>query len=113
MKEVWIKLTKYFQGGSRSTYMLVEPSQIDTKEHQEEIMEEWGENSDGGHSYGYRVDMETLEGNELPPKEWLEKAIINRKSSIEYLKKRIVDENNLIGKYETVLNSINETIQKI
>ena len=101
--EVWIKITKHYQGGSNSTYMLVEPDKISTKERQEELMEQWGENSDGGHAYGYRVYMDILKDDEVPPKEWLEKEIKNKKSSIEYHERIIIIENNIISKYGSVL----------
>lgn len=87
--KVWIKLTKHFQGGERSDYMLVDSKGIKTHDQQQELMENWGENSDGGHNYGYRVDMERLKRKELPPKEWLEKEIKSIADNIGYHEKAI------------------------
>lgn len=98
--KVWIKLTKHFQGGSKSTYKLVDSSDIATEDQEQELMEVWGENSDGGHSYGYRVDMERLPEGEFPPKEWLEREVRNREVEIEYLKKSIANDEKLIEEYE-------------
>jgi hypothetical protein len=84
----WVKLTKYFQGGMKVDYMLVEEERVLTHDSQQELMEEWGENSDGGHAYGYRVDMEILEDQEIPPKEWLEKAVKRTADAIKYLQSK-------------------------
>ena len=101
--KVWIKLIKHFQGGSKYTYKLVEPNQVDTYENQQELMEEWGENSDGGENYGYRVDMEIMENGELPPKEWLEKEIQKREMEIEYHKKAIDNTENFVVELKKLL----------
>ena len=101
--KVWIKLTKYFQGGSKCTYKLVDANEINTKEHQDEVMEAWGENSDGGHSYGYRIQLDTLENGELPPKEWIEKEIRSREMEIEYHKKAIDNTENFVVELKKLL----------
>lgn len=85
----WIKFTKHFQGGNRSDYALVEDEEIDTEDKEQELMENWGENSDGGHAYGYRVEMEVLEDGELPPQEWLQKAVKRTRDAIGYLEAKV------------------------
>jgi hypothetical protein len=85
--KVWIKLTKHFQGGSHTDYKHLEESEIDTEAKQQELMEEWGENTDGGHAYGYTVYLDVLEKDEHPPKEWLEKQIKRVEFNIECIKK--------------------------
>lgn len=84
----WIKLTKYFQGGMKSDYMLVEEQRLEGDDNQKELMEEWGESTDGGHAYGYRVDMEILEDGEIPPQEWLQKKVLRVKDAIKYLQSK-------------------------
>jgi hypothetical protein len=87
--KVWIKLVKHFQGGSKEDYMFVEKSDIDTNDKEETLMEYWGENSDGGHAYGYHVHMSELEENEFPPLEWIEKKLLSNESDIDHLKLKI------------------------
>jgi hypothetical protein len=94
--KVWIKLVKHFQGGSHTDYMLVDPKEIDSENKKEDLMETWGENSDGGQNYGYRVDMFTLNENEFPPKEWIEKEIERTEDEIEYAKKNIDNKNKFL-----------------
>lgn len=84
--KVWIKLIKHFQGGSKEDYMFVNESDIATKDDKETLMEYWGENSDGGHAYGYRVEMHRLEENEYPPLEWIEKKLLSNEGDIDHLK---------------------------
>jgi recombinational DNA repair protein RecT len=84
--KIWIKLTKHFQGGSHVDYKHIEESEIDTEDKQEDLMEIWGENTDGGHAYGYRVDMHILEGDEKPPKEWLEKQVNRAVQEFKFIK---------------------------
>ena len=102
--KIWIKLTKHYQGGERSDYMLVDSKDIKTYNQQQELMENWGENSDGGHNYGYRVDMERLKRKELPPKEWFEKAIKRCKDNLGYLKSSIERTEETIKTYENLLS---------
>jgi hypothetical protein len=97
--KVWIKLTKHFQGGSRTDYAYVDKTDIDTKSKQEDVMATWGEHSDGGHAYGYRVDMEELKEGELPPLEWLEKEIKRTEDSVERAKRSISEMNKLLIEY--------------
>lgn len=87
--KVWIKLTKYFQGGKRDDYMFVEKSDIDTPDKEQELMQDWGEHSDGGHAYGYRVEMSRLKRNEYPPLEWVEKKLLSNEGDVDHLKLRI------------------------
>ena len=87
--KVWIKLIKHFQGGSKKDYMFVEKSDIDTKDKEQTLMEYWGEESDGGHAYGYRVEMHRLKRNEYPPLEWVEKKLLSNEGDIDHLKLRI------------------------
>jgi len=95
---MWIK------GGSHTDYILVEEEDIKTENQQKELMENWGENSDGGHNYGYRVDMEILEGNEIPPKEWIEKEIRNTKFSLSALRRNIEKQKEILKIYKGLLS---------
>lgn len=104
MKKIWIKLTKHFQGGEHTDYMLVDESVIDSKYKQDEIMADWGENSDGGHNYGYRVDMHFMEKNELPPTEWLIKEEKRLLRHLEYLKDDIKESKETIKYYHEILS---------
>jgi hypothetical protein len=99
----WVKLTKHYQGGERTDYMYVEDEQVKTHASQQELMESWGENSDGGHNYGYRVDMEILRGRKIPPKEWLERAIQKSKNNLGYLHSAIERTEELIKTYENLI----------
>jgi hypothetical protein len=102
----WIKFTKYFQGGVHSDYRLVEEQEIETDDQKNELMENWGENTDGGHNYGYRVEMQVLEDDEIPPKEWLEKAVKSSKNKIKYLKEGIKKEIELMNRYNEFILEI-------
>ena len=93
--KVWIKLIKHFQGGSKEDYMFVEKSDIDTKDKEQTLMEYWGEESDGGHAYGYRVEMHRLKRNEYPPLEWVEKKLLSNEGDIDHLKLRINEVHEL------------------
>jgi hypothetical protein len=104
--KVWIKLVKHYQGGERSDYMLVDSKDIKTHDQEQELMENWGENSDGGHNYGYRVDMFRLKRKELPPKEWFEKAIKRCTDSLGYLKSSIERTEETIKTYGNLLNTL-------
>jgi hypothetical protein len=97
--KIWIKLTKHFQGGSHTDYKHLEESEIDTEDKQQELMEEWGESTDGGHAYGYRVYLHILEKDEKPPKEWLEKRIKRATTNIKSIKnERVVSKKERIQK---------------
>ena len=104
--KVWIKLVKHYQGGERSTYMLVDPKDIKTPDQQQELMKNWGENSDGGHNYGYRVDIFRLKRKELPPKEWLEKAMNRITNDIGYSESHIERQRKLLMEYAVILDSL-------
>jgi len=97
--KVWIKLIKHFQGGSLTDYKYVNKTDIDTKDKQEDIMGTWGEHSDGGHAYGYRVDMEELKEGELPPLDWLNREIERTEYGIERAKRSISEMNMLLAEY--------------
>jgi hypothetical protein len=101
----WIKLTKYYQGGSLTDYKFVDSSEIETEELQDYFMEKWGENTNGGHAYGYRVYLDELNENETPPKEWLEKQIIEAKETLKSIKKekRITKKERIKNQKELVL----------
>lgn len=105
MKKIWIKLIKHYQGGEKTHYMLVNESVIDSKNEQNEIMEEWGENSDGGHNYGYKVDMHFLDEGELPPIEWIEKNKISLENQIGYLNDEINEAKKMIKLYEGIIEN--------
>ena len=104
--KVWIKLVKHYQGGERTDYMLVDSKDIKTPDQEQELMENWGENSDGGHNYGYRVDMFRLKRKELPPKEWLEKAMKKITDKIGYSEAHIERQKKLLMEYAEILNKI-------
>jgi hypothetical protein len=87
--KVWIKLIKHFQGGSHTDYMYVDKSDIDIYDKQQELMTNWGENTDGGHAYGYKVGMNKLKKNEYPPLKWIEKKLLSNESDIDHLKLKI------------------------
>jgi hypothetical protein len=101
--KVWIKLTKYFQGGMKTDYMLVDEKEIKTKSQQKEVMENWGENSDGGHAYGYRVEMSVLEKDEIPPTEWIKKAVKRITDAIECLTLKTVRTKEELKALENLL----------
>jgi len=105
-KMVWIKLIKYFQGGCHSDYMLIDNALIKTEDQRQEIMESWGEGSDGGHAYGYRVELDTLKKDELPPQEWLQTQIRREESRIKYYKGVISTAKTNILEYQKILNTM-------
>ncbi len=109
--KVWIKLIKYFQGGSHVDYKYVEKSEIETNDQQQELMEDWGENTDGGHNYGYRVELHAMKRNEHPPKEWLEKQIASAKREIERIKKAETKKQRIQKQKDDIL-LYTELIQK-
>ncbi len=104
--KVWIKLVKHYQGGEKTDYMLVDSKDIKTYEQQQELMEYWGEHSDGGHNYGYKVNMERLKRKELPPKEQFEKAIKRITDNIGYSEAHIKRQKNLLMEYGVILNEL-------
>lgn len=63
-KSKWYKVEKYFKGGGKTHYF-----RATDEEDAEEKAKDWGERSDGGHNYGYRLYWEPHE----PPKVWLQK----------------------------------------
>jgi hypothetical protein len=100
--KIWIKLVKHYQGGEKSDYMLVDSKDIKTHDQEQELMENWGENSDGGHNYGYRVEMFKLKRKELPPKEWFEKAIKRICDQMGYYEKAIENSRELLFTYTDI-----------
>lgn len=104
MKKIWIKLTKHFQGGKHTHYMLVPENVANSKSEQDTIMEYWGEHSDGDYNYGYRVDMHFMDEGELPPKEWFEKEKIHLTRRLGYLKDEITETEESIKLYEEILS---------
>ena len=48
------KLTKHFKGGGKEFY-------IDVPKVTEELLEEIGENTGGGHAYGYRITAKKVD----------------------------------------------------
>ena len=57
MEFIICKFKKSFQGGIHTEYVLVEKTEGD---YLQEALERWGENSDGGHNYGYKVTCEKI-----------------------------------------------------
>ena len=82
----------------------VDKKDIDTHDKEQELMENWGENSDGGHNYGYKVYMEKLKRKELPPKEWFEKAIRRCQDNLGYMKNSIQRTEELLLTYTKLQN---------
>lgn len=111
--KVWIKLIKYYQGGSKSDYMLVDSKDIKTTDQQQALMEDWGENTDGGHSYGYKVYLEKLKRKELPPKQWFDKAIQRIVDDIGYKEAYIIRQRNLLMEYTIILSKLKEIPEKV
>jgi hypothetical protein len=99
----WVKFTKYFQGGVKTDYEYANDDDLDNEDHRQLLMENWGENSDGGHAYGYRVEMEILEDGKFPPKDWLERKIEIEKMELGYLRSAIRRTEELIKIYESQL----------
>lgn len=102
----WVKLTKHFQGGVKTDYLLVEDERVEGDSNQQELMEEWGEYSDGGHAYGYRVDMEVLGDAELPPMEWLEKSLKRTNEAIKYLDLKLKRTREELAIIENLINNV-------
>lgn len=104
MKKIWIKLVKHYQGGEKIHYKLVNESVINSKYAKDEIMMDWGENSDGGHNYGYKIDMHFLDESELPPVEWFEKEKKTLNNHIEYLKCDIKETKETLKLYQKIFS---------
>ena len=51
----WAQLKKFYQGGSRQACVLITREIIDYFGNEEELSEYFGENTGGGHNYGYRI----------------------------------------------------------
>jgi len=99
----WVKLIKHYQGGTKTDYMLVEDCRLKNEDSQDELMEEWGENTDGGHAYGYKVEMEILGDGKIPPKEWLEKKVKSLELELVYIRGSIIRTEELIKTLELLL----------
>jgi hypothetical protein len=107
--KTWIKLTKYYQGGYLEDYKYIDSFEIETKEQQQHLMKEWGEGTDGGHSYGYRVNLIVLRG--MPPKAWLKNEISKAEKNIKCIKEeksltkkqRIQKQKDIIETYKKLL----------
>jgi hypothetical protein len=57
---MWYKLEKFFRGGS-DTYQIRVPDSVQLSEDDWDAILEWvGENTDGGHSAGYRIRRHRL-----------------------------------------------------
>jgi hypothetical protein len=109
----WIKLTKSYRNGEKIDYKYVDATDIDTPEKQEEICEQWGENTDGGHSYGYSVNLDVLKKDEFPPKEWLVKEISDSKRKIKYiLEERIITKRERIQAQKEKIQLYQHLLQK-
>lgn len=83
---------KTFRGGEHREYIL-----LDKEADINEAMENWGESSDGGHSYGYTVYCE--ETIYKPTKELVDHFIKKTNSSIKRLEERLKD-------YKTTLEDL-------
>jgi hypothetical protein len=109
----WIQLTKHFQGGSRTDYKFLDTSEIDTYAKQQELMENWGENTDGGHNYGYKVDMLVLKKNDAPPVEWLEKQLSRaRKTYIDIKQEKVVTKKQRLQRQKDLIGFYKQLVEK-
>ena len=59
MKYIWYKVRKSFKGGG-SEFQIKVPDINLTKETWDELLEWIGENTGGGHAYGYRIHTNKL-----------------------------------------------------
>lgn len=98
MKKLWIKLTKYYRNGEYSDYLYVDEEELG-----ESLLEEWGESTDGGQNYGYRVESHILEEGEYPPKEWLEKRIKRGAGKVTIYESMLNKEKQLIELCKSLL----------
>lgn len=63
MKFIWYKCEKFYRGGSKAFQIRVPDCEL-SKDDWEQIMEWIGENTDGGHSAGYRLDYDKLKAKD-------------------------------------------------
>lgn len=82
-------------------------NKLKSKEQLIQIMDDWGERSDGGHNYGYKIDIAILNENEIPPKEWFKKAIKHLSIGIEGYEDKIKENKQLLDIYNDMLKSKN------
>lgn len=59
--DTYFKITKNFQGGCSVWYAILKSGFELTKSNWNNQFEDWGESTDGGHSYGYSIKAETVE----------------------------------------------------
>jgi hypothetical protein len=73
----WLRFEKIFRGGKKET-ILYDPGNLDD-DGKRALAEDWGENSSGGHNYGYTLYWE----NGDPTEEEIDRAIESQQKSIE------------------------------
>jgi hypothetical protein len=111
--KIWIQLVKHFQGGSLTTFKHVEESSIDTDGKQQEMMEDWGENTDGGHAYGYKVYLHILPEGETPPVEWLEKELSRARRILNDIKtEKVVTKKERLQKQRGLIEFYKQLVEK-
>ncbi len=75
----WLHITKYYKGGSSETYICLGAPDVkedwmlhgneDEKDTMiEEIAKDWGEKSNGGHNYGWKIDWKIILHKDVPNK---------------------------------------------
>ncbi len=81
----WYRVYKTFRGGKSPIDYIEVPKYSRTnivKSH----AEEWAENTDGGHCYGWTVYWKKVK---MPSKKWLLEEVKSLKNNIPYYKERI------------------------
>jgi len=97
----WIKLTKYFQGGSHEHFMYLDESEFDTADKRENISADWGENSDGGHNYGYRIYFDSE--NIVPTQKWLDQAIKESRRNIDHILEELSKDERIKAEEDKII----------
>lgn len=90
----WYRVYKTFKGGC-SLVDYVEVVKYARKDHVEEVVRHWADNTTGGHNYGYRVYWSLVK---RPSKKWLKNKIRQMKCTILSLNSRLGELVKLLGK---------------
>lgn len=56
----YYKIEKFFKGGSVTYFAKLRDSRIINKTCVNYQLEQWGDSTDGGHNYGYRIEMKRI-----------------------------------------------------
>jgi len=82
----YFKIEKFYKGGGGTYFAKLRESKTLKKTCTNHQLEEWGERTDGGHNYGYRIYMKKI--SKLP-----KGAKISLQFNEDYLSKRIGNKN--------------------